>query len=66
MTEEEFKQLKPGDAISCVHSAATIEWIETDYDWSAKPPTKHTWAVHLNNGTNARITDDLTTITKIN
>lgn len=65
MTEQEFKQLKVGDGLICSHSAATIEWIEYGYDYSTDPPTKYAWAVHLNNGTNARITDDLRLMEKV-
>ena len=59
MTEQEFKNLEIGNTLSYQYREATINYIEYDYDYSTSPPTRHPWKVHLDNGTNLQINDDI-------
>ena len=53
MTVDEFRQLTVGTTIRHYYTEATIKWIEFEYVDGKRVP----WAVHLDNGTNLRVSD---------
>lgn len=57
MHKDEFRNLEVGDRVRHVFTEATIEWIEWEWNYDVSPPVKVPWAIHLDNGTNLRVSD---------